>query len=108
MQFFKKEFCTINVHCLFFGFYFILFNDVDIPQVALLSAFFALAQKDKKDKLMTNKCLWIQRSSWMFMLIFDSLVAAEYNNCLVSFDQTKQNLKRAINRSIEFDRSYSG
>lgn len=78
VQFFKKEFCTINVHCLFFGFYFILFNDVDIPQVALLSAFFALAQKDKKDKLMTNKCLWIQSSSWRFMLIFDSLVAAEY------------------------------
>lgn len=50
----------------FFGFYFILFNDVDIPQVALLSAFFALAQKDKKDKLTINKCLWIQ----CFMLIF--------------------------------------
>lgn len=54
----------------FFGFYFILFNDVDIPQVALLSAFFALAQKDKKDKLTINKCLWIQCLSWMFMLIF--------------------------------------
>lgn len=33
--------------CFFFGFVFLLFNDVDIPQVALLRAFFALAQKDK-------------------------------------------------------------
>lgn len=32
--------------CFFFVF-FLLFNDVDIPQVALLRAFSALAQKDK-------------------------------------------------------------
>lgn len=47
VQFFKKEFCTINVHCLFYFVFVFLFNDVDIPQVALLRAFFALAQKDK-------------------------------------------------------------
>lgn len=29
-----------------------LFKDVDFPQVALLGAFFALTQKEKKDKLL--------------------------------------------------------
>lgn len=29
-----------------------LFKDVDFPQVAVLGAFFALMQKEKKDKLL--------------------------------------------------------
>lgn len=35
------------MYTAFFLFFFLLFNDVDIPQVALLRAFSALAQKDK-------------------------------------------------------------
>lgn len=33
-----------------------LFKDVDFPQVALLGAFFALAQKEKKTNYYKNKC----------------------------------------------------
>lgn len=80
VQFFKKEFCTINVHCLFFLVsFFLLFNDVDIPQVALLRAFFALAQKDKGQ-------------------INDKINVYEYNACLgflflfLSFFFLQQNL----------------
>lgn len=33
-----------------------LFKDVEFPQVALLGAFFALAQKDKRTNYYKNKC----------------------------------------------------
>lgn len=42
VQFFKREFCTINVHFACF-----LFKDVDFPQVAV-RVHFALMQKERK------------------------------------------------------------
>lgn len=42
VQFFKREFCTINVHFAYF-----LFKDVDFPQVAV-RVHFALMQKERK------------------------------------------------------------
>lgn len=33
-----------------------LFKDVEFPQVALLGAFFALAQKEKRTNYYINKC----------------------------------------------------